>query len=345
MSTFTIDIEPTNRCNASCHFCPRDATPHQGLMSQPVFEQSLARAIEYREHVRPILDVDQATLSLCGLGEPLLNKRVTGWVADVKAAGFTCQISSNGARLDEARGAALLDNGLDRIFINVGERGASYEEIYQLPWEQTRDNVLRFAAMAEGRCEVYVVLVDHRGDADHQAEMRRYWSDHGITLFNEYEIINRGGALFVDHMQYETMPEARRAADLLAESGQPALCGAPFGYLFVGYDGIYYLCCSDWHKEVPLGSVHDRSFVDVLRAKLEHVATRDPICRTCNLDPHNHLTDQLRRDPDADGESLAAGIATGSAAILAALERMQPGVTDQLPQATPTRRLIPVSTP
>ena len=29
----SIDFEVTNRCNASCHFCPRDRTPHQGLMS------------------------------------------------------------------------------------------------------------------------------------------------------------------------------------------------------------------------------------------------------------------------------------------------------------------------
>ena len=32
-----LDIEPTNRCNANCYFCPRDQTPHQGLMSPEVF--------------------------------------------------------------------------------------------------------------------------------------------------------------------------------------------------------------------------------------------------------------------------------------------------------------------
>ena len=83
----TVDIEPTNRCNASCHFCPRDATPHQGLMTVEVFEQALARAVEFRETV-----ADQhgwnMTVSLCGLGEPLLNKHLPAWVGAVKAAGF-----------------------------------------------------------------------------------------------------------------------------------------------------------------------------------------------------------------------------------------------------------------
>ncbi len=40
----TIDIEITNRCNATCHFCPRDATPHQGIMSVETFDKALARA-------------------------------------------------------------------------------------------------------------------------------------------------------------------------------------------------------------------------------------------------------------------------------------------------------------
>src|SRR5712671_6034524 len=63
---FTIDIEPTNRCNAKCHFCPRDQTPHEGLMSREVFDQSLQRAIEYREIARDQLDAT-VRVSLCGL--------------------------------------------------------------------------------------------------------------------------------------------------------------------------------------------------------------------------------------------------------------------------------------
>ena len=78
------------------------------------------------------------------------------------------------------------------------------------------------------------------------------------------------------------------------------LCGAPFGYLFVGYDGQYYLCCSDWEKQAPLGSVFDKSFVDVAQAKLDLVVSRDPVCRTCNLDPINRLTEELRAEAGGD---------------------------------------------
>ena len=48
-----IDIEVTNRCNAKCHFCPRDETPHEGLMTPEVFDQALRRAEEYRRRSPP----------------------------------------------------------------------------------------------------------------------------------------------------------------------------------------------------------------------------------------------------------------------------------------------------
>ena len=47
-------------------------------------------------------------------------------------------------------------------------------------------------------------------------------------------------------------------------------------FLFIGYDGQYYLDSSDWKKEVPLGSVFDVSFVDTLLPKLARVRSRDP---------------------------------------------------------------------
>jgi len=80
----------------------------------------------------------------------------------------------------------------------------------------------------------------------------------------------------------------------LTEGGSQPLCGAPWGFLFVGYDGNYYLCCSDWRKQASLGSVFDHSFLQVTRQKLEMVVSREPVCKTCNHDPINMLTEELK---------------------------------------------------
>ena len=239
-------------------------------------------------------------------------------------------MSSNGALLDERRGQALLDAGLSQILINVGERGDDYEDIYKLPWEKTRDNVVRFHEMAEGRCDVHIVLVNHRADDDHMADMRAFWTGLGLETFREFEIMNRGGALFVDHMQFENLPELAQARALLEADGHVPLCGVPFLYLFVGYDGQYYLCCSDWKKEVPFGSVFDESFLGIAREKLRHVVTRESVCRTCNLDPINRVTEELRavasgEATQSDLDDLVTEIRIGSRMILDGLDTLWPG--------------------
>jgi MoaA/NifB/PqqE/SkfB family radical SAM enzyme len=337
-----VDIEVTNRCNAKCHFCPRDRTPHEGLMMPDVFDKALERAVEYRVLADRLPDPN-VQISLCGLGEPLLNRHVADYVRLVRAEGFVVTMSSNASLLDERRSAAVLEAGLQEILINVGEEGDDYEEIYHLPFERTLKNVLRFKEMAKDACRVTMVLVDHRADPTHVARMRQYWSDHGIDHAISYEIMNRGGSLFVEHMQYEDYPEHTEARARIAAAVGTPVCGAPFVYLFIGYDGQYYLCCSDWEKQTPLGSVFDKSFLDVAQAKLDLVVSRDPVCRTCNIDPINQLTGELRAE--ARG-AIPPGSADQVLAKIASDHRLVEGVLGPLglevPVAPPTRRLIPV---
>ena len=353
-----VDIEPTNRCNAKCYFCPRDQTPHQGLMSPETFEQALARTIEFRPVVAERLEME-TRVALCGLGEPLLNRHTPSFVARVREEGFACSMASNGALLDEERGKALLDAGLQEININVGDEGEEYEDVYKLPFERTYENVVRFAEMAADRCTVRIVLVDHRGDAEHHAAMKQFWRERGLEEFITFPIMNRGGALFVDHMQYEQLPEHQVAVSRAQERGAVPACYAPFYFLFSGYDGLYYLCCSDWKKEVPLGSVFDTTFLEITRRKLEHVLSREPICKQCNLDPINQLTGEFLAaasgdtahggnraaftsgvDPDA----LLNVLVADTTKLLDRLELLEPGVTEpRASDPTPPRRLIPLT--
>jgi MoaA/NifB/PqqE/SkfB family radical SAM enzyme len=346
---FSIDFELTNRCNASCHFCPRDRTPHQGLMSMETFEQGLRRAIEYRSQVEAAIAPQpvEVDISLCGLGEPLLNKHAADFARAVRGAGFSCSFSSNGALLDERRATALLDAGVQIAYLNIGDIGDRYEEVYQLPFERTRDNIVRFTQLAEGRCETCIVLVNYRRDPDHVEDMKRYWSEYGITVFQDYEIMNRGGSLFVDHMQYETLAARGEAEQLLRAGGQTPLCGAPFAYLFVGYDANYYLCCSDWEKRAPVGTVFDNSFLDVTGAKLRHVMDRQVVCQTCNLDPINRLTEVLHHSDrgveDPEVIELVESLRAGTVAIADALTQVDPSSAAILRADPPQRRnLIPV---
>jgi MoaA/NifB/PqqE/SkfB family radical SAM enzyme len=321
-----VDIEPTNRCNAKCYFCPRDQTPHQGLMSRETFEQALLRAAE----MKPLGEID---VNLCGLGEPLLNKLTPLFASRIRDEGFRCAMSSNAALLDERRGAGIIEAEVDRIFVNVGDIGQDYEDVYGLPFERTLQNIQRFATDAEGITKVVIVLVDYKGKPEHTQRMKKFWREHGLDTFMQFNLMNRGGALFVDHMQYEQYPERAAAEALVAArtEGQ-AICTVPFNTVFIGYDGQYYLCCSDWKKEVPLGSVFDESVFSVMEDKLTHVLSREPICKTCNLDPVNRVIDGLRAvdageiSAEEHGE-LVAMVNSMSAGSVGGLEKLHPGIT------------------
>jgi MoaA/NifB/PqqE/SkfB family radical SAM enzyme len=105
-----VDIELTSRCNAKCSFCPRDKTPHQGLIDEPTFTAALSRAVQYRDallefqKVRPgyfVTSRDTIWVSFCGMGEPLLHPRVVEYVGRAAEAGLqpiiNTQLADKGA--------------------------------------------------------------------------------------------------------------------------------------------------------------------------------------------------------------------------------------------------------
>ena len=85
------------------------------------------------------------------------------------------------------------------------------------------------------------------------------------------------------------MPQRIEAEELLDACGAAHGCRAPMQYPFVGYDGHYYLCSSDWEKQVSCGTVFDASILEIVPRKYEHVTSRDPICRRCSNDAVNRL--------------------------------------------------------
>ena len=303
----TIDLELTNRCNASCTFCPRDAIPQQGTMRSEVFEQALARVVEFGAVARK-LPIEPVVV-FCGTGEPLLNRRAPHCVQRVRESGFPCQVSTNGALLTGEVGGALLDARVTQVNINASEIDDEYERVYQLPFARTRDNIIGFVERARGKCAVRVMVVDYLDNRDHARSIIQYWRGLGVEEFVCYALINRGGSLPIDPPWWHA-PAARRQAqaDLQSRRAHP-VCAAPFIHLFVGYDGRYYLCSSDWRKEVSFGSVFDTSFAAITAEKLARVTSREPICKRCFADPVNQLIRaHAAADEGADGADPRAAL-------------------------------------
>ncbi|HNL92374.1 MAG TPA: SPASM domain-containing protein, partial [Pseudomonadales bacterium] len=59
------------------------------------------------------------------------------------------------------------------------------------------------------------------------------------------------------------------------------------------WNGQYYLCCQDWEKKAPLGSVFDFSIEDMDPVKLAINRKQKGICQTCSMNPINELREVL----------------------------------------------------
>ena len=353
-----VDIELTSRCNASCSFCPRDQTPHQGLIDDRTFTAALERAVEYRDALVELQRLepgyfdtsgDTIWLSFCGMGEPLLHPRVVEYVERAAAAGLRPIINTNAALLTPQLAEDLMDAGLKMACLNVGEIDEQYEAVYHLPFERTRANVEHFLTAAPGRCSPVIVLVDHRDDPDHASAMRDYWAQRGAQSFMPFRLVNRAGALRVDEQVTAWQAYGQEAARVLEEQGGWTQCWVPFVYPFIGYDGNYYLCSSDWRKEVNLGTVFERRLADLLEDKAEQVCGASPICRECTHEPTNALAHSMARAAEARPADAHEDLAASTDVLLDALDHFTgclAAMRTHAPPASagrePTKRLIPV---
>ncbi|TMD52139.1 MAG: radical SAM protein [Chloroflexi bacterium] len=116
----SIYIEPTSRCNELCQQCPRT------LLSREDDRDLSFDSFRYIVDQFPVLE----RVVLHGLGEPLLNKDLPRMIQYLKARGTYVLFNSNGILLNEKRGRALIDAGLDEYRLSMdGATRATYARV------------------------------------------------------------------------------------------------------------------------------------------------------------------------------------------------------------------------
>ena len=115
-------LEVTAECNFSCIMCIRHSwRDDMGRMSDTTF-QAIAAGFSGLPDLR--------TTHFGGFGEPLTHPKMLDMIAQCKAAGYTVEMITNGSLLTAETAAALLDAGLDWLFISLdGSDSHSYGNI------------------------------------------------------------------------------------------------------------------------------------------------------------------------------------------------------------------------
>jgi radical SAM protein with 4Fe4S-binding SPASM domain len=128
---YSVQFEITTKCNLRCEMCYRSKEQAGAVNSDMSldFFNSIVGKLRYPcKHV-----------TFVGLGEPLLHPQLFSLIRSAKEHGLTVSLISNFTLVDRDKSLALIDSGLDFLFVsfdssikNVFERirtGACFEEV------------------------------------------------------------------------------------------------------------------------------------------------------------------------------------------------------------------------
>lgn len=271
-----FDIEFTRRCNISCRFCPRSSMKSPGDMSAETFEHLLLKIPAGRSH----------SLSLCGLGEPLLHPHFRDYLARLSDAfpASCLNLVTNGTLLDEQTVSALLSarvfsisvsfNGIDAHTYEDWMKGAHFEKTLS-NLEYARREIER--AKAPTRLTVNFILT--RENLPDKEKIESFWASRGIVAASQY-MHDRGG--FVS--QRDMSPVDPR-------QGVPAQgCGVFRYFHFIAFNGDVLYCCHDVAHGHVLGNIarDDGRAIQTRKEAVMRDRNWPDMCRTCT-DVNRHI--------------------------------------------------------
>jgi MoaA/NifB/PqqE/SkfB family radical SAM enzyme len=213
-----VYIEVTNHCNSRCISCPLtydhfDSYEPKKHLSYDDFQ----RIINQFPHL------ERAVLH--GIGEPLLNQQLPHFVAYLKARDTQVIFNTNAILLDQARGDALTDAGLDELRVSLDavtpELYAQLRGVNRLP--RVLENLRRFIKRHRGPNDPkvslwWVALQENLGQLPDFVQLAAQLGIHEIHLqrlvyFGDSEAIAEGTTMKAEQSLYSVLEQ--RQLDLI----------------------------------------------------------------------------------------------------------------------------------
>ena len=227
-----VYIEVTNYCNSLCTSCP--LTYNHFLPYEPKHHLSWEDFIRITDQF-PRLD----RVVLHGIGEPLLNKELPRFVKRLKERGAEVLFNTNAIALDQKRGDALAEAGLDELRVSLDavtpELYAQLRGVDRLP--QVIRNLKAFIERHDGHAHPKVSLwwVAMQANLAQLPDLVRLAAEIGITevylqrlvYFGNGAIIAESATMKADQSLYAAL-EVQQAERIRECEGLAAELGVAF---------------------------------------------------------------------------------------------------------------------
>ena len=219
-----VYLEVTNICNSLCASCP--LTYDHFLPFEPKHHMSWET---FRQVVDQVPHIERAVLH--GIGEPLLNKELPKFVAHLKERGAQVLFNTNGILLDQRRGDALVEAGLDELRISLDavtpELYAQLRGVDRLP--AVIDNLKAFVSRhGASQPKVSLWFVGMQANLEQIPDFVRLGSEIGVpevylqrlVFFGDGQSIGEDATMVPDQTLFSALE--RQQMELIAESEQLA---------------------------------------------------------------------------------------------------------------------------
>lgn len=295
---FSILIDPTNKCNFRCSFCP---TGNQSLLDEV---KRPAGYMDFNLYVKIINDISllcassRSKLSRIHLykdGEPLLNKRLGSMIALAKRMDISnsVEITTNAAALTKNRASELIESGLDAIRVsvehvndikykNITKTFGDYDKIIQNVKYLYEEKTRRRSSL-----HVFVKIID---DGLSDADKNKFIGDFS-EISDSINIDKPMGwsQSFDQSIKLNIIDPV--GMDGYTEKKGRVVCPEPFSKLAINFDGTVSICCVDWSHGTVVGDLKESSLTDIWHGvklkefRLKHLQGKRseiPACAGCD---------------------------------------------------------------
>ncbi len=290
---YMLQVEPTNRCNLACPFCPTG----RGELGREIRDMSF-------EEYKPLVD-DMADylllLVLYDWGEPLLNQDFPKMVRYANQRGIRTMTSTNGHVLNnEDFMAEILKAGLDTLIVAVDSLDQKTYEIFrrngniQKVLEGIRKTVdLKRRLRAKTRIHMRTVVTRYN-EAEIPA-IRDMACTLGVDIFSVKSVNpSSGGLLDDDEKIVSAEPRYRRykyKKDTMERVRIHRHCHYVWTLANINADGTVAACCYDYDGRMSIGNIHQAPFREIwnseaarrLRRKIWTDKDSIARCRDCDI--------------------------------------------------------------
>ena len=263
---FIINIDPSDRCNFQCKFCPtgdrelmkNTAGRNFGTLDFDLYKKIIDDICEFEDKVKVI--------RLYKDGEPLLNPHFADMVKYAKDSGCCDRVdtTTNAALLNHDLSLKIINAGLNRINISIeGMTSDQYMEFSRAKVDfQKLVEEIGFFYENRKQCEMIVKI---NGDTISEEQKQEFLDTFGdITDGIFIESIMDCWPTF--ELNKVKINEKRGIYG--QQIKEVLVCPYVFYSFAINSNGTASLCFLDWHRKLVIGDTHKDSVKDLWDSKI-----------------------------------------------------------------------------